>query len=367
MTVVKRLPDFEARGEYSVYFPDLNTSAVVYRDPDRGAWYWKDGPEEETGDPSVNLLGWTKEEALATLEYKLRELIDPHESNPRARKLYHVTTAENADSILQQGILAMHPTRWKTRAGKRYGGGEIYAMESLPDAIRWASRMDWESNQALGSGNIVIVTFVDSEPWHVDEADPLSQLSYEKRWLKKEGHVPPENIREISPLTEDMARTISANPRRPASLPIIHPGAKVQVIDDSLDPPRWVTLAEVPDTPRHIQEVLAAHDLKSAWARDALGDRRMVHRDPAWTGNPFVSDFKRNQKMKPWSELSVMKKTHEISRAQKYWDSLSHGDREYLAYEDDWWDALAPDAYDMKLYKTAFVRVIDRAIKLDLV
>lgn len=52
--------------------------------------------------------------------------------------------------------------------------------------------------------------------------------------------------------------------------------ARIQEIDNSVDPPRWKTLGECIDTPNTIAKELqdpkyCGHDV---WIRDAFGDRR---------------------------------------------------------------------------------------------
>ncbi len=43
------------------------------------------------------------------------------------------------------------------------------------------------------------------------------------------------------------------------------PGCYVKVIDESVDPPRWRTIAETAYTPRHINDVMKQHGLRSCW------------------------------------------------------------------------------------------------------
>lgn len=73
------------------------------------------------------------------------------------------------------------------------------------------------------------------------------------------------------------------NPRRRGSLsiPVIHPGCDVQVIEDYRDArgglhARWKTIDTCFDTPKSIGDVFRKHGLQSAWIRDAIGGRRMV-------------------------------------------------------------------------------------------
>ncbi len=69
---------------------------------------------------------------------------------------------------------------------------------------------------------------------------------------------------------------MAAKNRKPAPLPCIDLAGKVQVIDFSTNPPRWVTVEEVPvASMTHAQSVIHKHGLKSAWLYDGI-DRRLV-------------------------------------------------------------------------------------------
>jgi hypothetical protein len=120
-----------------------------------------------------------------------------------AQTLYHVTDAKNIPSIQKKGLLMMQTSQWVKAGDKeRYGSGEIYAFENITDAYRWAAKMDWMKNKALGTGKVSIIKFHDSDVWKQDNNDPLGQAARAGRWLKKVGKVPPENIIEILPFNK---------------------------------------------------------------------------------------------------------------------------------------------------------------------
>ncbi len=133
--------------------------------------------------------------------------------NPPA-VLYHVTTDKNARKIAKKGIIPLQPSNW-VQAGsrERYGKGEIFAFDHQLDAMRWGCRMDWELNKKMGSGKVVIVSFVDDAEWEIDDADPLSQAGRKGNWLKRFGSVKPEQITLITPVTiEHVKRVVASNP-----------------------------------------------------------------------------------------------------------------------------------------------------------
>jgi len=63
---------------------------------------------------------------------------------------------------------------------------------------------------------------------------------------------------------------------KPSSLPNIHPGCTIQIIDDTTNPPMWKTIGECFDTINTIRRMMDANNIKTAWIRDCLGDRRYV-------------------------------------------------------------------------------------------
>jgi hypothetical protein len=130
------------------------------------------------------------------------------------KTLYHVTFTDKVPSIKAKGILPLQTSNWVKGGddGERYGEGEIYAIENLTDAVRWASKMDWEFNRGMGTGKISIVVFKSGkEKWKTDSADPISQASNIGKWLKAIASVKPEQIVSAHPLTSDMVKAITQN------------------------------------------------------------------------------------------------------------------------------------------------------------
>jgi len=122
--------------------------------------------------------------------------------------LYHVTLTKHLDKIKKKGILPLQTSNWVQAGSKeRYGKGEIFAFTSLKDAKRWALKWDWDVSKSMGSGKISIITFTDdASKWKVDEADPIGQAMNAGKWLKKDGHVPPDQIKSAEPVTSDIAK-----------------------------------------------------------------------------------------------------------------------------------------------------------------
>ena len=59
-------------------------------------------------------------------------------------------------------------------------------------------------------------------------------------------------------------------------IPVIHPGCKVKVIDESGPKPVWKTIGEYFDAPNPIRDLLIKNNLDGAWVFEATGDKRYV-------------------------------------------------------------------------------------------
>ena len=121
---------------------------------------------------------------------------------------YHCTLTKNVSRIQKSGILPMQTSNWVKAGDKeRYGEGQIFAFETLHDAARWAGKWDWEISKNIGSGKVSVVSFkTDPKTWEQDTSDPLSQAGARGKWFKKHGHVPPKDIVDIIPMTNDAIR-----------------------------------------------------------------------------------------------------------------------------------------------------------------
>lgn len=139
-----------------------------------------------------------------------REAPNLSESTLSETELYHVTKTDTVPNIRAKGITGMNPTNFKQAGNKkRYGKiGEVFAMTSKKDAVRWAANWEWQLANKFGSGLISIVTFKDDpNTWEIDDADPLSQAGNIGKWVKKKnGRVTPEQIIGSEPVTIDMIK-----------------------------------------------------------------------------------------------------------------------------------------------------------------
>jgi hypothetical protein len=124
---------------------------------------------------------------------------------------YHVTKTKLVRRIKTQGLRVLQPSNWVNGNGERYGGGAIHAFQSRFDALRWASRMDWEMHRETGSGKISILTIEgDQNQWDTDFNDTLSQLGSHAQWVKTFTSVPAGCILASEPFTPAMAKQLVA-------------------------------------------------------------------------------------------------------------------------------------------------------------
>jgi hypothetical protein len=139
----------------------------------------------------------------------------------------------------------------------------------------WALRMPWHGRYDPYSGEVSIMGGTMTEEWRQPSEQMLDRL--------RETFGADVQIVQFNPSSGNRERTGGHNPRRRGSLsiPVIHPGCDVQVIEDYRDAKgelhsRWKTIDTCFDTPKAIGDVFRKHGLQSAWIRDAIGGRRMV-------------------------------------------------------------------------------------------
>ena len=114
------------------------------------------------------------------------------QSKQREERLYHVTLTSNLDSIREHGILNMQPTNWVDTEGNQQGEvGYIYAFTELTDAIRWASKMDWDFHKEFGTKKISVIAFNRSDMWEQDEG---MDFTYQGTAVRRGGSIGPGEI-----------------------------------------------------------------------------------------------------------------------------------------------------------------------------
>lgn len=64
--------------------------------------------------------------------------------------------------------------------------------------------------------------------------------------------------------------------RKPATLPNICLGGRIQIIDDTTEPPQWKTLARCFATDKNARAVARKHGLSGVWVLDDYGYRWYV-------------------------------------------------------------------------------------------
>ncbi len=127
------------------------------------------------------------------------------------RLMYHITFTNRVSQIKEKGISPMlgEGSNWtKGEGGEAYSAGDVYAYDSLTDALRGAARMDWEFNQTMGSGKISVIPFRTASEWDLDDADPMTQANNIGQWWKRNKPVAPENLQEAVVLTPEMVKRL---------------------------------------------------------------------------------------------------------------------------------------------------------------
>ncbi|WP_455363618.1 hypothetical protein, partial [[Eubacterium] cellulosolvens] len=104
------------------------------------------------------------------------------------RRMYHVTFTDLVPKIMEEGIQPQETKNWKmgSEEGADYGGAdEVFSFDNFTDAVRWASKMDWDFNGEMGTGGISIIAHDTFGGWDKDDVDPISQLGGLGQWLKR--------------------------------------------------------------------------------------------------------------------------------------------------------------------------------------
>ena len=117
--------------------------------------------------------------------------------------MFHVAYTDSLPQIREGGLRPFQTSNWvEAGTGERYGGGQIFAMDNLWDAARWASEMDWNKNSDFGTGDISVVAFKTDKSWEIDESDPMSQAGNRGKWFKRLKPVSGEDILWAKPYDE---------------------------------------------------------------------------------------------------------------------------------------------------------------------
>lgn len=132
-------------------------------------------------------------------------------SEAKYKELFHVTHTKHVKKLKKEGIKPLQTSNWiQGDGGDRYGGGYIFVFERVEDALRWASKMDWDMNGDFGTGKVSIVKLKpDGYDWEVDIADPISQAMSKGKWLKRMRMVEPKYVIKDTKFKSEMAKLLT--------------------------------------------------------------------------------------------------------------------------------------------------------------
>lgn len=91
--------------------------------------------------------------------------------------------------------------------------------------------------------------------------------------------------------------------QKPAPLGSIVPSIRMKIIDTSVSPPKWKTIAEGIDAPVPIQKVIKQHNLQGVWVFDSYGDKRYESIDTSYQT--------KKSSMEPYLAISPRMTEHE--------------------------------------------------------
>lgn len=118
-------------------------------------------------------------------------------------ELYHVTFKAGQSTILKKGINPQAKSTFHGAFGQMIKEfGFIYAFSNFDDAVRWASKLQYDSDQPT----VIVVFRCDPGQWQRDTH--FESAGAKGRWLKKKGSVAPADIIDVVDLTPEMTRAV---------------------------------------------------------------------------------------------------------------------------------------------------------------
>ncbi len=118
-------------------------------------------------------------------------------------ELYRAVLKTKVEAILKDGIRPQAESVYTGAFGQPIKEvGKIYAFSNFDDAVRWASRMQYDSGQPTA----IVVFSGNPKKWERDTH--FESAGSKGRWLKKKGSVPPSDIIEVIDLTPEMTRAV---------------------------------------------------------------------------------------------------------------------------------------------------------------
>lgn len=119
---------------------------------------------------------------------------------------YHATRHIRLKSILATGLRPSRRRQWKNKLGGRLGEtGMVYLMSTMDAAIHFAAKLEWELKDAKKNDvQIDIITVQGEIP--VQQDPHIESQMNGNTWFMTPMHIPPEMIKQVTPLTLQMTR-----------------------------------------------------------------------------------------------------------------------------------------------------------------
>lgn len=140
---------------------------------------------------------------LEELAGKMRGQRVEGEREVSKNELYHITFQAGKSVILKEGIRPQAKSTYHGAFGQMIKEfGKIYAFSNFDDAVRWASRLQYDSGQPTA-----IVVF-SGNPGEWERDTHFESAGSKGMWLKRKGSVKPGDILEVMDLTPEMTRAV---------------------------------------------------------------------------------------------------------------------------------------------------------------
>lgn len=117
-------------------------------------------------------------------------------------ELYHAKLKSKVKDVLSKGIVPGKRSAYTGMFAEIKDTGKIYAFTNFDDAVRWASKMNFDFQKPT-----VIVVFKDDvKKWQKDVH--FESAMAKGKWIKRSGSISPKNIVKIIDVTQDMTRAV---------------------------------------------------------------------------------------------------------------------------------------------------------------
>jgi len=133
-----------------------------------------------------------------------------------------VTPHRRTSKILREGLVTGKKSQWQNRLMQNLGDRDkVYLMNHLDGAIRWASKMEWNMKTKIDILKIEM-DIPDIEPDMNLEAQ-MNKINGKHVWMMTSTPIPPEAIKQVIPLTDEMKQDFVKRQNKTASVTTTYP------------------------------------------------------------------------------------------------------------------------------------------------